>query len=43
VQAGRYAGQGTTIVTAAMDDTVLSDAVRNHLALVREANDVSRS
>jgi len=26
-----------------MDDTVLSDAVRNHLALVREANDVSRS
>ena len=43
VQASRYAGQGTTIVTAAMDDTVLTDAVRNHLALVREANDVSRS
>ena len=35
VQAGRYAEQGTTIVTAAMDDTVLTDAVRRHLALVR--------
>ena len=43
VQAGRYAEQGTTIVTAAMDDTVLTDAVQRQLALVREANDVSRS
>ena len=35
VQAGRYAERGTTIVTAAMDDTVLTDAVQRHLALVR--------
>ena len=34
-QAGRYAEQGTTIITAAMDDTVLTDAVQRHLALVR--------
>ena len=35
VQAGRYAEQGTTIITAAMDDTVLTDAVQRQLALVR--------
>ena len=35
VQAGRYAERGTTIVTAAMDDTMLTDAVRRQLDLVR--------
>ena len=35
VHAGRYAEQGTTIITAAMDDSVLTDAVQRHLALVR--------
>ncbi len=31
VQAARYAEQGTTIITAAMDDTVLTDAVQRQL------------
>jgi 4-hydroxy-2-oxoheptanedioate aldolase len=35
VQAGRYAEQGATIITAAMDDSVLMDALQQQLALVR--------
>jgi 4-hydroxy-2-oxoheptanedioate aldolase len=33
-QARRHAGQGATIVTAAVDDVALTDAVRRHLDLV---------
>jgi hypothetical protein len=33
-QARRHAGQGATIVTAAVDDVALTDAVRRHLNLV---------
>ena len=35
-QAARYAEQGATILTAAVDTTVLADAVRAQLAAVRE-------
>ena len=34
-QAGRYAEQGATIVTAAVDTSTLADAVQHQLALVR--------
>jgi 4-hydroxy-2-oxoheptanedioate aldolase len=34
-QADRYAEQGATIVTAAVDTSALTDAVQQHLALVR--------
>ena len=37
-QAGRYAEQGATIVTAAVDTATLDEAVREHLALVRDTS-----
>jgi 4-hydroxy-2-oxoheptanedioate aldolase len=37
-QANRYAEQGATIVTAAVDTNVLTDAVQQHLAVVRAAH-----
>ena len=36
-QASRYAEQGATIVTAAVDTAVLTDAVAEQLALVRDS------
>jgi 4-hydroxy-2-oxoheptanedioate aldolase len=41
-QAARHAEQGATILTAAVDATVLTDAVRDHLAAVRARPDRPR-
>jgi 4-hydroxy-2-oxoheptanedioate aldolase len=41
VQAGRYAEQGATIVTAAVDTSALTESVRRQLAIVRPSPDGS--
>ena len=40
-QANRYAEQGATIITAAVDDSALTDTVRRQLGIARASRDTN--